>query len=239
MTSERSHTIIEGRNDCGLILLCDHATNVLPPEYGTLGLPQEQLERHIGYDIGAGDVTMALAERFDAPAVMTTYSRLLIDPNRGEDDPTLIMRLSDGAVIPGNARLDGQERQARLDRFYRPYHQVIDEMIAAALATGTVPVLVSIHSFTHSWRGKKRPWHVGCLWDLDDRAVRPFIAELETDPSLVVGDNEPYDGALRNDCMYRHGNHARACQPVDRIAAGPDRDAGNGETLGGSDRARD
>ncbi len=189
----------------GLLLLCDHASNKLPPEYGDLGLPPEQFERHIGYDIGVRPLTMELARRLNAPALMTTYSRLLIDPNRGEDDPTVLMRLSDGAVVPGNAKADAAERQKRLDLFHRPYHNLIEETLDQMLGAGPPPVVISIHSYTPVWRGIPRPWHAGILWDSDGRAALPFIELLAQDPELVVGDNEPYDGALKNDTMYRHG----------------------------------
>jgi predicted N-formylglutamate amidohydrolase len=53
-------------------------------------------------------------------------------------------------------------------------------------------------------QGFVRPWHVGVLWDLDERAPRPLIDMLKEDATLIVGDNEPYDGALRGDTMYRH-----------------------------------
>ncbi len=99
-------THIEGEDASGWLIVCDHASNALPEEYGTLGLPQVQLERHIGYDIGAAGVTAEVARLLGAPALLTNFSRLLIDANRGDDDPTLIMRLSDGAVVPGNAHFD-------------------------------------------------------------------------------------------------------------------------------------
>src|SRR5262245_55808805 len=115
---EPSYCVLPGRIDRGLVLLCDHAGNAIPPGYGTLGLPPDQFKRHIAYDIGAAALVRALAAALDVPAVMTRYSRLLIDPNRGRDDPTLIMRLSDGAVIPGNRKLDAGERQKRLHLYY-------------------------------------------------------------------------------------------------------------------------
>ena len=114
MTAHISHRVLEGQAGAGLIFLCDHASNTLPQHYGSLGLPESQLQRHIGYDIGAADVTSALAQMFEAPALLTNFSRLLIDPNRGEDDPTLVMRLSDGAVVPGNATIGREERENRL-----------------------------------------------------------------------------------------------------------------------------
>jgi predicted N-formylglutamate amidohydrolase len=98
-----------GALDSGTLIICDHASNTIPPVYGTLGLPPEALYRHIAYDIGAAEVTRALAAQLNAPAVLSTYSRLLIDPNRGLDDPTLVMRYSDGAIVPGNGYIDAAE----------------------------------------------------------------------------------------------------------------------------------
>lgn len=189
----------------GVILLCDHAASTLPEAYGTLGLTPTELARHIAYDIGAQGVTERLAARLGVPAVMTRFSRLLIDCNRGEDDPTLIMRLSDGAVVPGNRTLTEKERAARIARYYRPYHAAIAEVIDRALTCGVVPILLSVHSFTPAWRGRVRPWHAAVLWDKDPRLAHPLLAELRTDAALLVGDNEPYTGRLKGDCLWRHG----------------------------------
>ncbi|MGE3919270.1 MAG: N-formylglutamate amidohydrolase, partial [Hyphomicrobiaceae bacterium] len=164
-----SHRVVPGRATRGLVLLCDHATNHLPPEYGTLGLDPAQLKRHIAYDIGAEAVVERLAARLGAPAVTSRFSRLLIDPNRGDDDPTLIMRLSDGAVVPGNRHLDETERSRRIERFWRPYHAAITGVIDGCLAAGVPPAILSIHSFTESWKGVPRPWHVGVRWEGDPR----------------------------------------------------------------------
>jgi len=188
----------------GLLLTCDHAENRLPRRYGTLGLGAEALSRHIAWDPGARAVTLALARRLGAPAVLSRFSRLLIDPNRGRDDPTLIMRLSDRAVIPGNLGVDAAERERRIAAFYAPYDAAIAAGIAAALAAGRPPAIVSIHSFTPVWRGRGRPWQVGVLWDADPRLAKPLIERLRADPELIVGDNEPYDGALAGDALHRH-----------------------------------
>jgi len=196
--------ILPGDAASGLVFLCDHATNIVPADYGDLGLPPSEFERHIAYDIGAEGVTRGLAARFDAPAAMSRFSRLLIDPNRGADDPTLLMRLSDGAVIPGNAKADAAERQRRIDRFWAPYDDAIGRTIKAALATGRVPSIVSIHSFTPVWKGVPRPWHAGILWDADPRLALPLVDALQAEGEVTVGDNEPYHGALENDVLYRH-----------------------------------
>ena len=197
--------IVDGPRDRGIVLLADHAGRALPEEYGDLGVPAAEFERHIAYDIGVERVTRTLAALLDAPAVMARFSRLLIDPNRGEDDPTLIRQLYDGTVVPGNYPMSEVERNHRIDSFYRPYHDAVSAVVASvAAASRMAPFVVSIHSFTPSMQGRPRPWHAGILWDMDDRAVRPMIDMLAADPQIVVGDNEPYDGALRGDTMFRH-----------------------------------
>ena len=197
--------IVEGDRKRGIVLVADHARRDLPEEYGSLGLPAAQLERHIAYDIGVETVTRELAAALDVPAVIANFSRLLIDPNRGEDDPTLIRQLYDGTVVPGNYPMAPEERERRLDGFYRPYHDAVGAMIASvAQASGKAPFIFSVHSFTPAMQGIARPWHVGILWDLDDRVARPLIDMLAQDRNLVVGDNEPYDGALRGDTMFKH-----------------------------------
>lgn len=200
---DEAREIIPGDRGAGLVILADHATNRIPPEYADLGLPAAQLARHIGYDIGIETLTRRLAAATGAPAVLSCFSRLLIDPNRGSDDPTLIMRLSDGAVVPGNARVDAAERERRIARFWRRYDDAVTATIEASMAHGPVPVVLSLHSFTPVWRGVPRPWHVGILWDRDDRLPRRLLDAFAADPALVVGDNEPYSGILKGDTMYR------------------------------------
>ncbi|WP_395666198.1 N-formylglutamate amidohydrolase [Methylocella sp.] len=191
---------IEGPLDAGVLFICDHASNALPARYGSLGLPQGELERHIGYDIGAATLTRRLAALAGAPAVLSRFSRLLIDPNRGADDPTLVMQLSDGAIVPGNAGVSAEEVERRVARFWRPYRQAVSEAIEAMAARGPLPVVLSIHSFTPTWRGVVRPWEIGVLWDTDPRLALPLIAALG-EAGFTVGDNEPYDGALEGDTL--------------------------------------
>jgi predicted N-formylglutamate amidohydrolase len=114
------------------------------------------------------------------------------------------MRLSDGAVVPGNAKADEREVQRRIARFYDPYDHAISDAIRRAMAAGHPPAIVTVHSFTPIWRGWARPWHVGILWDADDRFAKPLLDGLGAEDGLVVGDNEPYDGALAGDTVDRH-----------------------------------
>jgi predicted N-formylglutamate amidohydrolase len=205
MSMFEPYEIVAGQGHTRLVLLCDHASNRLPAEYGSLGLEASEFARHIAYDIGAAALTKGLAQRLGATAVLSCFSRLLIDPNRGLDDPTLIMRISDGAVVPGNREVDGAERARRIASFHQPYHQAIAAAVAKVRAAGHVPFLVSIHSFTPVWRGWPRPWHVGILWDRDEAVARAMIRGFLAQGDLVVGDNEPYHGALEGDTLNTHG----------------------------------
>lgn len=204
-TPAEAFEIVNPDGDHAVILVCDHASNFVPSEYGTLGLPLSEFSRHIAYDIGAADVTRALAASLNAPAVMARFSRLVIDANRGSDDPTLVMKLSDGSIIPGNAGADAAEIERRIARFHRPYHQAITAWIDEAVSRKIVPALISVHSFTPAWKGRKRPWHYGVLWDKDGRIATPLLARLRQETGIAVGDNEPYSGELENDSMNRHG----------------------------------
>jgi len=195
--TENAFEAISGRGP--LVFLCDHAASALPP--GGLGLDPALLSTHIAYDIGAASVTRALAAAYGAPALLGAWSRLLIDLNRGADDPTLVMKLSDGSIIPGNRAADAAEVARRIQAFHAPYHAAI----AAELdRIGPDAVLFSMHSFTPAWKGRPRPWDVGVLYDRDVRLAAPLMARL-AEAGFTVGDNEPYTGALEGDTLWRHG----------------------------------
>lgn len=189
------------------VVTCDHASNTVPPQIagGDLGLPPEDMARHIAWDPGAWRVSQHLGRLLDAPAVGGNFSRLVIDPNRGEDDPTLIMQLYDGSLIPANRGIDEAERERRLDLCYRPYNQALADLIRTDTA------VVSVHSFTPQLRGRPpRPWQIGVLYAEDDRLARPFIDLLMAEGDLTVGDNEPYVGYLPGDAIDRHATRTNA-----------------------------
>lgn len=200
---------IEGADRPGRWLVtCDHAANTVPPGIanGDLGLDPADMARHIAYDVGAAGVTRALAKMLDSPAILSNFSRLAIDPNRGEDDPTLLMKLYDGTIIPANRHADTAEREHRLNLCYRPYHAAL-----TGLAARPATVILSIHSFTPQLRAKpQRPWQIGVLYAEDARIARPLIDHLRAEPDLTVGDNEPYSGHLPGDAVDRHAlQHGR------------------------------
>jgi predicted N-formylglutamate amidohydrolase len=183
-----------GAAQAPLLLLCDHATRFIPRALKSLGLDEAALTRHIAWDIGIAEVTRQLARRLDAPALLSHFSRLVVDPNRQLDNPTLMPEISDGTVVPGNRDLDAAAREARIETFFRPYHDAIDAQLDAMQAAGRVPALVSMHSFTPIMHGLQRPWEIGILWNRDPRLPRPLMDRLRAE-GFSVGDNEPYSGA--------------------------------------------
>ena len=177
------------------LLLCDHASNRVPPELADLGLPPFELQRHIAWDIGAADVARRLAQGLRAPWIESRVSRLVVDANRRLDDPTLMPEISDGTVVPGNQGLDAAERRRRIQRYHQPYHRRIDRHLNQLTHSAIVPLVVSIHSFTPQLGSEARPWPVGVLWRHDPAFAHHLIRELSRDGTLV-GDNQPYDGHL-------------------------------------------
>lgn len=175
-----------------MVFTCDHASHAVPESLGNLGLDPRDLRRHIGWDMGAAEVARRLAERFDAPAVLTGYSRLVIDCNRKLGSETSIVEVSDGTVIPGNFGLRPDDVARRAEALFVPYHEAISSVLHHICRGGSTPIFVTIHSFTPRLNGFARPWHFGVLWDEDPRVAEPLIEALRSNPELVVGDNEPY-----------------------------------------------
>jgi predicted N-formylglutamate amidohydrolase len=218
--------ICNGEGTAALVLTCDHASAAVPRALRGLGLSAEAIEQHIGWDIGAAAVTRLLAPMLDAPAFLSGYSRLVVDCNRDPDDATSIPAASDGVTVPGNLDLSAAQRAARIEACFRPYHAAIAARIDALLGAGRVPALISIHSFTPVMNGFARPWHVGILWDKDPRVPLPLLRALRGDPTLSVGDNEPYSAREPAGYTVRHHAAGRGLPHVaielrqDLIAAG-------------------
>lgn len=201
--NDDAFTIIGEDRPSRWLVACDHATNHVPQwvNGGDLGIATSDMARHIAYDVGAAGLARALAERLDAPAILSNFSRLVIDPNRGEDDPTLLMRLYDGTIIPANRHADAEERQRRIRQLYRPYHDAY-EALAARRADRAI---CAIHSFTRQLRGRPaRPWEIGILYPRHDAQLAHLMIEACRQQGWVTGDNQPYADYLVGDSIDRH-----------------------------------
>lgn len=181
----------------GIVCVADHASNFVPDDV-PLGVPAELLDNHIAVDIGVNGVAARMARQYGIPAHLARISRLVVDLHREEDHAAVVPTTSDGHLIPGNI---GANVEARLDRFYRPYHAALGKWLDAA----EPQLIVSLHSFTPKLEtsDETRPWDVALLYNEDDRAARQAI-RLFKDIGLNVGDNEPYSGKQLNATMNRH-----------------------------------
>jgi predicted N-formylglutamate amidohydrolase len=206
--------ICHAEGSAPVLLTCDHASNAIPRALGWLGLAPQQVGQHIGWDIGAAAVTRLLAPALDAPAVLSGYSRLVIDCNRDPGDLSSIAEVSDGVAVPGNLGLSKRARIQRRAACFDPFHGAIQARIDTLLAARIVPALLSIHSFTPVMNGRDRPWHVGILWDKDGRIALPLLAALRGDGAITVGDNEPYSAREPTGYTVRHHAASRGLPHV-------------------------
>ena len=177
----------EARNP--IFLICDHASNRIPPDYGDLGLNPAEREDHIAWDIGAAEVTHVLSAELSAPAVLGAISRLVVDLNRRPEAPDVIPTVTHGVRVPGNQMLPPEDRASRFQRFYHPYHEAIDRLLAMSDAN----VIVSVHSFSHDLDRASRDFDVGLLFDEFEPLARSFARQL-TFSGMRVRLNEPYSG---------------------------------------------
>jgi predicted N-formylglutamate amidohydrolase len=190
-----------------IVLLCEHASNYIPPEYGGLGVPPAELQRHIAWDIGAADVTRQLSHLLGAAAFLGTYSRLMIDLNRPPGARSSIVARSESTDIPGNLALSPAERERRERLIFRPHHAAIEAHLRAR--AGRKTFVVAIHSFTPVYLGEARRWHFGVLFEKGKALAEATIERLRAlDPELNVGANVPYSVTIEDDYgLLVHGDN--------------------------------
>lgn len=194
-------TVLRPHKRNKIFLICDHASNNIPTEYGDLGLTTADRSDHIAWDIGAADVIRVLSENLDAPAVLNRTSRLVIDSNRQPELSEVIPTVTHGVRVPGNEELDEQQREARFAHFYHPYHQAID----GHLCSSDAAVLVSIHSFSHDLDRISRNFDIGLLFDEFEPLAVDLAKKLESH-GMRVRLNEPYSGRSHvRSSAQRHG----------------------------------
>jgi predicted N-formylglutamate amidohydrolase len=184
--------VLRENGPSALFLTADHAGRTIPRGLGRLGLPDRELERHIAWDIGIAGVTERLSAALDATAVLQTYSRLVIDCNRDPEVPSSIPEVSETTEIPGNRELSAEQRAARRQAIFEPYHAQIEALLDARQVEGRRTVYIAMHSFTPVFKGESRAMEVGVLYNRDARLAATMLDLLRAEGDLTVGDNAPY-----------------------------------------------
>jgi len=198
--------VVNRHGSAAVVLICEHASHFIPPDYAGLGLSPADQIRHIGWDIGALGLALELSNVLDAPLVHANYSRLLLDLNRPVDAHDSIVLQSEDTRVPGNEKISAAERELRIQRIYAPFHRELDALIDQRLQAGLATSVVSIHSFTPRYQGNERPWHVGVISQNDRTMADAILGSLRAHADLCVGDNLPYgpqDGVFHS--LARHG----------------------------------
>ena len=188
-------------NKSSLLIIVDHASNFIPPNYKNLGLPKKLTESHIAYDLNILNLSKCINSHLKSEIIYGEYSRLVIDLNRGKNDPTLIPSISDKKLITGNVGINSKEYNYRKNFFYNHYHSRIDKLIN----TKKIKLIISMHSFNPYFKGKKRNTEIGILSNKDRRYSDLLIKQMKKLKKYKIGDNIPYKGDLIGDTLYKHG----------------------------------
>jgi predicted N-formylglutamate amidohydrolase len=174
------------------LLVADHAGVLIPRALDRLGVAEADLRRHIAWDIGIAGFGRLLADTLDATFIQQNYSRLVIDCNRPLDAPSSIPEISEDTPIPGNIGIGDADKAARALEVFQPYHDRIDAELDRRRHAGRAAALIALHSFTPVFKGAKRPWHAGVLYNRDARLAQRLLALLNVEQDLFVGENAPY-----------------------------------------------
>ena len=183
-----------------ILIIADHASNYIPNSLDNLGLNKNLFKTHIAYDLGVKELCIDLSKLLKSKYITGEYSRLIVDLNRDLLDPTLIPEIVDRKIIPKNINLNENEKKIRISKVYNRYHNNIKRTIKSDHIT----ILISLHSFNPIFKNKKRNIHFGILSNQDRRLSNYIITDMKR-RGLKVGDNEPYEGNLIGDTMYKHG----------------------------------
>lgn len=188
------------------LIICDHASNVIPKALGDMGISEEDRNRHIAWDIGAKDIATYLADHLGAPALLAGFSRLVIDVNRIPGHKKSIPETSDKTDVPANQNLTETEKQQRIDEIYTPYHNTFADALAKIRARGEKPFVISIHSFTPQLKEDTRQTEIGILWDHNKVIAQKMIETLKAqNPEMTIGSNDPY--SFVDDPQFNHSLH--------------------------------
>lgn len=172
-----------------VVLVCEHASNFVPPDLHNLGLTDDVLEQHIAWDPGALAVSKHLSRLLDAPLVHSEISRLVYDCNRPPEAVGAMPARSEVFDVPGNANIDQAERDRRTNAYYLPFKTCVEDVMAKV---GPGAVLVTVHSFVPIYHGKPRAVELGILHDEDRRLADAMLEAAPRHTAMTTLRNEPY-----------------------------------------------
>ena len=177
------------------LITCEHASGQLPPGL-SLGLPAATLESHVSMDRAAAPIARALASRLTAPLHTGSWSRLVVDLNRREENPDAILEETYGIRVPGNRSLSPGVRADRIARWHRPYRQAArDDALRLASEGGCLHI--SVHSFDPALDPAARAFDIGVLFDTSREPEASAAARIVSALCLAGLDarpNDPYAG---------------------------------------------
>ncbi len=190
--SEKMVEIINPDATSDVLLICEHASNHIPSKFNGLGLSEETINSHAAWDIGAFYVAKIMSKLLDATVIAPRFSRLLYDCNRPPSSPTAMPVKSEIYDISGNVNLSKVEKNRRVKEFYLPYSNALNNLLFERTEASRLPIIVTIHSFTPTYHGKRREVEVGVIHDKDSRLAEIFLKICKDDSNLICQVNAPY-----------------------------------------------
>ena len=208
MTSLSEHQAVEvfmpdGAPGSTWALTCEHASEDF---FSPFALPRQDdfvLGTHWAFDLGARDLTLELARRLHAPAVLARFSRLLVDPNRPLTSETLFRGQAEGQTLALNDNLSDADRTVRLRSLYHPFHERVRTICSAS----SIDTIFAIHTFTPVYEGNARALEIGVLWNREDELGSALVEHLRA-CGFRTEANEPYSG--KDGLIYVAESHADA-----------------------------
>jgi predicted N-formylglutamate amidohydrolase len=200
LSNEAAAVVENPKGSSRIVFICEHAGQEIPEYLGSLGLDDEAMSTHIGWDIGAAALSRALSKQLDAALILQRYSRLVYDCNRDFDAFDAIVEESDHVAIPQNSGLSLEQRRRRFEFVYQPFNDAIEALLEHRLQSAEQPVIVTIHSFTPLYKGQRRTLDLGILYDADTRLADVFAELSDDDAAYASARNQPY--SPKDGCMH-------------------------------------
>lgn len=198
----KSFSVKSGNSKNNLLLLGEHTSKRFPKEYGLLGLKKDVLNKLSNYyDKGAKDILLILSKEFNATAIYTNYSRLLIDLNRNNLKSMELIRKQDSQIIiPYNQNISEKERKKRIRLYWKPYYKELKKQINKRLRFDTIYAF-SVHSCFPKLNGKKRNFDIDLLFNKDELLAKKIGKVLSKKGYDIKYNHPPFSGKRKKSLL--------------------------------------